>query len=76
MCALPPPAVAPTPRLRRRPQVGQPFDIIKTRLQVLAKGSSAAAGLPEYMVYSNSMDCVRKMVRCAPPSPACSCAAV
>jgi hypothetical protein len=30
---------------------------------VLAKGSTAAAGLPESMVYSNSMDCVRKMVR-------------
>jgi hypothetical protein len=44
-------------------QVGQPFDIIKTRLQVLAKGSVGAIGMPESIVYSNSMDCVRKMVR-------------
>lgn len=43
-------------------QVGQPFDIIKTRLQVLAKGSVGAIGMPESIVYSNSMDCVRKMV--------------
>jgi hypothetical protein len=43
-------------------QVGQPFDTIKTRLQVLGKGTIGAAGMPPEMVYNNGMDCVRKMV--------------
>jgi hypothetical protein len=43
--------------------VGQPFDTIKTRLQVLGKGTIGAAGMPPEMVYNNGMDCVRKMVR-------------
>lgn len=42
--------------------VGQPFDTIKTRLQVLGKGTIGAAGMPPEMVYNNGMDCVRKMV--------------
>jgi hypothetical protein len=43
-------------------QVGQPFDTIKTRLQVLGKGTIGAAGMPPEMVYNSGMDCVRKMV--------------
>ena len=46
-----------------RIMVGQPFDTIKTRLQVLGKGTIGAAGMPPEMVYNNGMDCVRKMVR-------------
>jgi solute carrier family 25 carnitine/acylcarnitine transporter 20/29 len=46
-----------------RIMVGQPFDTIKTRLQVLGKGTIGAAGMPPEMVYSSGMDCVRKMVR-------------
>lgn len=42
--------------------VGQPFDTVKTRLQVLGKGTLAASKLPPSLVYENSMDCVRKMV--------------
>jgi solute carrier family 25 carnitine/acylcarnitine transporter 20/29 len=45
-----------------RIMVGQPFDTIKTRLQVLGKGTIGAAGMPPEMVYSSGMDCVRKMV--------------
>lgn len=45
-----------------RIMVGQPFDTIKTRLQVLGKGTIGAQGMPPEMVYSNGMDCVRKMV--------------
>lgn len=45
-----------------RIMVGQPFDTIKTRLQVLGKGTIGAAGMPPEMVYNNGMDCVRKMV--------------
>jgi solute carrier family 25 carnitine/acylcarnitine transporter 20/29 len=44
--------------------VGQPFDTIKTRLQVLGKGTIGAAGMPPEMVYTSGMDCVRKMVSC------------
>lgn len=46
-----------------RIMVGQPFDTIKTRLQVLGKGTIGAAGMPPEMVYNGGMDCVRKMVR-------------
>ncbi|GFR41679.1 hypothetical protein Agub_g2425, partial [Astrephomene gubernaculifera] len=46
-----------------RVMIGQPFDTIKVRLQVLGKGTAMAAKLPPSEVYSNSMDCVRKMVR-------------
>jgi len=46
-----------------RIMVGQPFDTIKTRLQVLGKGTIGAAGMPADMVYSSGMDCVKKMVR-------------
>eukprot|EP00878_Enallax_costatus_P017528 GHUV01018413.1.p1 GENE.GHUV01018413.1~~GHUV01018413.1.p1 ORF type:complete len:147 (-),score=31.33 GHUV01018413.1:2-442(-) len=45
-----------------RIMVGQPFDTIKTRLQVLGKGTIGAQGMPPEMVYTNGMDCVRKMV--------------
>jgi solute carrier family 25 carnitine/acylcarnitine transporter 20/29 len=45
-----------------RIMVGQPFDTIKTRLQVLGKGTIGAAGMPPEMVYTSGMDCVRKMV--------------
>jgi hypothetical protein len=45
-----------------RIMVGQPFDTIKTRLQVLGKGTIGAAGMPADMVYTSGMDCVRKMV--------------
>lgn len=46
-----------------RVMVGQPFDTIKTRLQVLGQGTALAATLPPEMTYKNSMDCVRKMVK-------------
>jgi len=49
-----------------RIMVGQPFDTIKTRLQVLGKGTIGAAGMPPEMVYTSGMDCVRKMVSCSP----------
>jgi solute carrier family 25 carnitine/acylcarnitine transporter 20/29 len=45
-----------------RIMVGQPFDTIKTRMQVLGKGTIGAAGMPPDMVYNSGMDCVRKMV--------------
>ena len=45
-----------------RIMVGQPFDTIKTRLQVLGKGTIGAAGMPPEMVYNSGMDCVKKMV--------------
>jgi hypothetical protein len=45
-----------------RIMVGQPFDTIKTRLQVLGKGTIGAAGMPPEMVYTSGMDCVKKMV--------------
>lgn len=45
-----------------RIMVGQPFDTIKTRLQVLGKGTIGAQGMPPEMVYNGGMDCVRKMV--------------
>jgi hypothetical protein len=32
-------------------------------LQVLGKGTIGAAGMPPEMVYTNGLDCVRKMVR-------------
>jgi solute carrier family 25 carnitine/acylcarnitine transporter 20/29 len=52
-----------------RIMVGQPFDTIKTRLQVLGKGTIGAAGMPADMVYTSGMDCVRKMVSVMPDSP-------
>lgn len=52
-----------------RIMVGQPFDTIKTRLQVLGKGTIGAAGMPPEMVYTSGMDCVRKMVSCHETSP-------
>ncbi len=54
----------------RRPtpmQIGQPFDTIKVRLQVLGQGTALAAKLPPSEVYKDSMDCVRKMVRSEGP---------
>jgi solute carrier family 25 carnitine/acylcarnitine transporter 20/29 len=45
-----------------RIMVGQPFDTIKTRLQVLGKGTIGAAGMPPEMVYTSGLDVVRKMV--------------
>lgn len=46
-----------------RVMIGQPFDTIKVRLQVLGQGTALAAKLPPSEVYKDSMDCVRKMVR-------------
>lgn len=46
-----------------RVMIGQPFDTIKTRLQVLGKGTALAKTLPPEYVYNNSMDCVRKMMK-------------
>ncbi len=45
-----------------RVMVGQPFDTIKTRLQVMGAGTALAAKLPASDVYLNSNDCLRKMV--------------
>ncbi|KAF6266555.1 low-CO2-inducible chloroplast envelope protein [Scenedesmus sp. NREL 46B-D3] len=50
-----------------RIMVGQPFDTIKTRLQVLGRGTIGAAGMPPEMVYSNGLDCVRKMMKSEGP---------
>jgi hypothetical protein len=36
-----------------------------SRLQVLGKGTIGAAGMPQEMVYTSGMDCVKKMVRTA-----------
>uniref|UniRef100_A0A383WP30 Mitochondrial carrier protein n=1 Tax=Tetradesmus obliquus TaxID=3088 RepID=A0A383WP30_TETOB len=47
--------------------VGQPFDTIKTRLQVLGKGTIGAAGMPAEMVYNSGLDCVRKMMKSEGP---------
>ncbi|KAJ9529371.1 hypothetical protein QJQ45_013790 [Haematococcus lacustris] len=46
-----------------RVMVGQPFDTIKTRLQVMGAGTALAANLPPSDVYLNSNDCLRKMVK-------------
>ncbi|EFJ47772.1 hypothetical protein VOLCADRAFT_61165 [Volvox carteri f. nagariensis] len=46
-----------------RVMIGQPFDTIKVRLQVLGQGTALAAQLPPSEVYKDSLDCVRKMVR-------------
>lgn len=46
-----------------RVMIGQPFDTIKTRLQVMGQGTALAAKLPASDVYLNSNDCLRKMVR-------------
>ncbi|KAJ9505404.1 hypothetical protein QJQ45_011951 [Haematococcus lacustris] len=46
-----------------RVMVGQPFDTIKTRLQVMGAGTALAANLPASDVYLNSNDCLRKMVK-------------
>lgn len=46
-----------------RVMIGQPFDTIKTRLQVLGQGTALAKTLPSEYVYKNSMDCVRKMMK-------------
>jgi solute carrier family 25 carnitine/acylcarnitine transporter 20/29 len=54
-----------------RIMVGQPFDTIKTRLQVLGKGTIGAAGMPPEMVYTSGMDCVKKMVSAKCLLPAC-----
>uniref|UniRef100_A0A7S0R4T1 Mitochondrial carrier protein n=1 Tax=Chlamydomonas leiostraca TaxID=1034604 RepID=A0A7S0R4T1_9CHLO len=43
--------------------VGQPFDTIKTRLQVMGAGTALAKQLPPSDVYLNSNDCLRKMVK-------------
>jgi solute carrier family 25 carnitine/acylcarnitine transporter 20/29 len=51
-----------------RIMVGQPFDTIKTRLQVLGKGTIGAAGMPPDMVYTSGMDCVRKMMKAEGPT--------
>ncbi|KAF6257695.1 mitochondrial carrier domain-containing protein [Scenedesmus sp. NREL 46B-D3] len=51
-----------------RIMVGQPFDTIKTRLQVLGKGTIGAAGMPADMVYTSGMDCVRKMMKAEGPT--------
>jgi len=51
-----------------RIMVGQPFDTIKTRLQVLGKGTIGAAGMPPEMVYTSGMDCVRKMFKAEGPT--------
>jgi len=50
-----------------RIMVGQPFDTIKTRMQVLGKGTIGAAGMPPDMVYNSGMDCVRKMFKSEGP---------
>lgn len=44
-------------------QVGQPFDTIKTRLQVMGTGTALAANLPPSDVYHNSSDCLKKMIK-------------
>jgi uncharacterized protein (UPF0333 family) len=36
-----------------RIMVGQPFDTVKTRLQVLGKGTIGASGMPPEMVYNS-----------------------
>jgi hypothetical protein len=36
-----------------RIMVGQPFDTVKTRLQVLGNGTIGAAGMPPEMVYNS-----------------------
>lgn len=46
-----------------RVMVGQPFDTIKTRLQVLGVGTALAKTMPPEYVYKHSMDCVTKMVK-------------
>ncbi|WIA09154.1 hypothetical protein OEZ86_011739 [Tetradesmus obliquus] len=51
-----------------RIMVGQPFDTIKTRLQVLGRGTIGAAGMPPEMVYSSGVDCVRKMMKSEGPT--------
>ncbi|PNH09961.1 putative mitochondrial carrier C4G9.20c [Tetrabaena socialis] len=50
-----------------RVMIGQPFDTIKVRLQVLGQGTALAAKLPPSEVYKDSMDCVRKMIRAEGP---------
>lgn len=54
----------PSTDLLRLPllQLGQPFDCIKTRLQVLGRGSLGSVGLPTHMVYNSALDCLRKAV--------------
>jgi hypothetical protein len=48
-----------------RALVAQPFDTVKVRLQVLGRGTALAATVPPDQVYTNSIDCCRKMVRFA-----------
>jgi solute carrier family 25 carnitine/acylcarnitine transporter 20/29 len=36
-----------------RIMVGQPFDTVKTRLQVLGRGTIGASGMPPEMVYNS-----------------------
>ncbi|GIL64612.1 hypothetical protein Vafri_18503 [Volvox africanus] len=47
--------------------IGQPFDTVKTRLQVMGQGTALAAQLAPSEVYKDSMDCVRKMIRSEGP---------
>lgn len=46
-----------------RVMVGQPFDTIKVRMQVMRKGSLASVNMPYEMVYNNNIDCVKKMIK-------------
>ncbi|GIL85892.1 hypothetical protein Vretimale_8964 [Volvox reticuliferus] len=46
-----------------RVMIGQPFDTVKTRLQVMGQGTALAAQLAPAEVYKDSLDCVRKMIR-------------
>ncbi|PNW84152.1 hypothetical protein CHLRE_04g223300v5 [Chlamydomonas reinhardtii] len=50
-----------------RVMIGQPFDTIKVRLQVLGQGTALAAKLPPSEVYKDSMDCIRKMIKSEGP---------
>ncbi|GLI71751.1 hypothetical protein VaNZ11_017070 [Volvox africanus] len=50
-----------------RVMIGQPFDTVKTRLQVMGQGTALAAQLAPSEVYKDSMDCVRKMIRSEGP---------
>lgn len=46
-----------------RVAIGQPFDTLKTRLQVMGAGTALAKNLPPSDVYLNSSDCLKKMVK-------------
>jgi hypothetical protein len=51
-----------------RIMVGQPFDTIKTRLQVLGKGTIGAAGMPPEMVYNSGKHLSAAGACCASPA--------